>query len=83
MRRPLVWVGCGKPASIRLEVYSPANGVLHGSLDAVAYACDPHAIAAVSAAYAVGLTAHRAHTSIPFDRACGYVYRLPTVGGEN
>ena len=81
MRRPLVWVGCGKPASVRLEVYSPVGGVLQGSLDANLYACELHAIAAVSAAYAVGLTAHRTHTPIRHPRPCGHVYRFPTAGG--
>ncbi|MEV0214772.1 hypothetical protein [Micromonospora sp. NPDC050695] len=81
MRRPLVWAGCGKPATIRIEVYSPAGAALYGSLDANLYACEAHAIPAVSAAYAVGLTAHRTHTPIRYTRACGHVYRFPTAGG--
>lgn len=61
--------GCGRAASVRIEVYSPAGGRLHGSLAASVYACDEHGIEAVSALYAAGFTPHRAPMSGP--ERCG------------
>ena len=34
--------GCGAPATVRIEGYSPRNGRLHGSLDLAVYACEQH-----------------------------------------
>ncbi|MDG4792438.1 hypothetical protein [Micromonospora sp. WMMD1082] len=78
---PFTLSGCDQPATIRIEVYSAADGRLHGSLDAVVYACDRHGIEAVSATQAAGLTAHRdpdptaAHA---MGRTCGHVFVFPT-----
>ncbi|WP_280335870.1 hypothetical protein [Nocardia wallacei] len=33
---------CGRDAAHRVEGYSPRNGLLHGSLDVVVYACPDH-----------------------------------------
>lgn len=79
MSRRLVWVGCGKPATVRIEVYSPAGGLAHGSLDASAYTCEQHANPAASAVYATGLTPYRASAPMYMDRTCGHIYRYPTA----
>lgn len=75
----MVWVGCGKPATVRIEVYSPAGGLLHGSLDASVYTYGPHAEGATAAIHAVGLTPYRASAPLHIDRRCGYIFRFPTA----
>ncbi|MEU6207872.1 hypothetical protein ABZ814_30320, partial [Micromonospora musae] len=76
---PFTLPECDQPATVRLEVYSPADGRLHGSLDAVVYACDQHAIETVSAIQTAGLTAHRySAPGVDINRACGYVHAFPT-----
>ena len=74
--------GCGQPATIRIEIYRPANGTLYGSLEAVVYMCEQHGIEAVSAVQVAGLTAHRGGAPMPLDRPCGYVYAFPTAAAE-
>lgn len=50
--------GCGRTATVRLELYSPRDGALHGSLDGSLYVCAEHEdLAALREA--TGLTAHR------------------------
>ncbi|WP_320069742.1 hypothetical protein [Micromonospora sp. RTGN7] len=85
---PFTLPTCDRPAAIRLEVYSPANGRLHGSLDAVVYACAEHAVEAVSAIEAAGLTAYRwSAPGVDINRGCGYAHvfapgtPLSTAGG--
>ncbi|MGW4154118.1 hypothetical protein ACWEDF_13305 [Micromonospora chersina] len=76
--RPFVWVGCGDVARARIEVYAPSGA---GSLDAVVYACDPHAGHAVAAIETAGYAPHRTRAFLPRPRRCGYVFRFPTAGG--
>ncbi|MEU2975988.1 hypothetical protein ABZ678_02965 [Streptomyces hirsutus] len=33
---------CGTAAAVRLEGYSPRQGLAHGSLDVIVYACEEH-----------------------------------------
>lgn len=50
--------GCGRTATARIELYSPRDGMLHGSLDGSLYVCDRHnSLADLS--IATGLTPHR------------------------
>lgn len=71
-RQPLPELpGCGRAASVRLEVYSPREGRLHGSLDASVYACDRHGIEFVSAIQAAGLTAYRVAGTVAGPKRCG------------
>lgn len=46
---------CGRPASVRIEVYTPVNGRNYGSLDAAYCVCVDHLDAAASALRAAGL----------------------------
>lgn len=48
--------GCGRPATVRIEIYSARNGMLHGSLDGAAYGCDEHLAEVVDAIRAAGFT---------------------------
>jgi len=75
---PIALPTCGGPATVRLEIYSAANGDLHGSLDASAYVCDLHGIPAVSACQAAGLTARRVPLAPDINRPCGHVHVYPT-----
>ncbi|MDX2679274.1 hypothetical protein [Streptomyces soliscabiei] len=34
--------GCGAPATVSFEGYSPRDGLAHGSLDVIVHACDEH-----------------------------------------
>lgn len=34
--------GCGAPATVSFEGYSPRNGLAHGSLDVIVHACTKH-----------------------------------------
>lgn len=52
-------VGCGAPATTRIELYSPRDGRAHGSLDASLYTCTEHIATVVEAAAQTGLTAHQ------------------------
>lgn len=74
---------CDRPATVRLEVYSPADGILHGSLDASVYVCDLHGIETVTAIRIANLTAHKVTMAPDISRQCGEVYVFPTgtLGG--
>ncbi|MFG1844928.1 hypothetical protein [Micromonospora carbonacea] len=81
---PFTLPECGQPATVRIEVYSPTDVNLHGSLDASVYACEQHAMETVVAVWSVNLTAHRVNQSPARPRACGYSYVFPTgkLGGQ-
>ncbi|MCT9107940.1 hypothetical protein N4G69_20260 [Streptomyces mirabilis] len=59
---------CGAPATDRIEGYSARDGLAHGSLDAIVYACPDHASEA-RAQWLSGLTPHSSATS--GGRHCG------------
>ncbi|MET7752579.1 hypothetical protein [Micromonospora sp. NPDC005367] len=82
MSRRMVWVGCGRPATTRVEVYSAADGLLHGSLDASVYTCPQHVQGATAAVTAAGFTPYRGSAPVHLDRTCGYVFRFPTANGS-
>ncbi|MBM0234638.1 hypothetical protein JNW91_24115 [Micromonospora sp. STR1_7] len=75
---PFVLPECSNPATVRLEVYSPADEPLNGSLDASAYACDAHTIDAVTAIQEAGFTARRVPMAPDTTRTCGHVYLFPS-----
>ncbi|MFY1656920.1 hypothetical protein [Micromonospora sp. WMMD1274] len=79
MNRRMVWAGCGQPAAIRIEVYSAANGLMHGSLDASVYCCTRHEPGATAAIHAAGLTPYRAGAPLHLARTCGFIHRYPTA----
>jgi hypothetical protein len=74
--------GCGGPATVRVEVYSPADGKGRASLDASVYACPEHVDAMVSAIGAAGLTAYGCEAPMPLSRPCGFVYAYPTAAAH-
>ncbi|MER7459221.1 hypothetical protein [Micromonospora sp. NPDC126480] len=51
--------GCGQPATVRIEIFSPASGPSGGSLDGSLYACEQHAADMVTALQAAGFNAYR------------------------
>ena len=53
----LVPIKCTEPATEHIEVYSPRNGLAHGSLDAAVYTCAEHRAPTVAAIHAAQLTA--------------------------
>ncbi|MDZ5441748.1 hypothetical protein U2F26_03250 [Micromonospora sp. 4G57] len=75
---PFTLPTCDEPATVRIEVYSAANGTLYGSLDGAVYTCDEHGIEVVSAVQAAGLTAYRVPGAPDVDRTCGESYVYPT-----
>lgn len=75
---PFTLPECSNLATVRLEVFSPADGHMQGSLDASAYACDTHGIEMVSAIQVAGLTARRVPMAPDASRTCGHVYVFPT-----
>ncbi|PXX52285.1 hypothetical protein DFR70_13317 [Nocardia tenerifensis] len=63
---------CGRPAAYRVEGYSARDGQLHGSLDAIVYACAEHHDAARSD-WLEGLAPHSSSRSdSDIEMACGY-----------
>lgn len=50
---------CGMPATTRIEIYSPANGYAHGSLDGALYTCAEHTQPAAGALQTAGFTPYR------------------------
>ncbi|MFJ8687209.1 hypothetical protein [Micromonospora wenchangensis] len=68
---PFTLPHCTDPATERLEVYSPADGRLHGSLDAIGYICDRHGAEAVSVAESANLAAYRTPMCPDGVRTCG------------
>lgn len=80
MKPRLTWVGCGEPATVRIEAYSPAGRSQYGSLDASAYACGQHADSASDAIRANGMTPYRSGVlTHKGDRGCGYIFRYSTT----
>ncbi|MEV0156864.1 hypothetical protein AB0H57_24475 [Micromonospora sp. NPDC050686] len=69
---------CDQLATVRLEVFSPADGDLYGSLDASVYVCEQHGIDTVAALWRANLTAHKATMAPGVVRACPEVYVFPT-----
>lgn len=67
---------CDRPAVARFEVYSPGV-TLHGSLDAVAYACAEHLRPVVAEIKAAGFTTRRMPTP-RYERRCGHLYVFAT-----
>lgn len=80
---PFTLPTCREPATVRLEVYSPAPGDLYGSLDASVYVCEEHGIETVTAIWAANLTARKVTMAPDITRTCGEVYVFPTgaLGG--
>ncbi|MFC6017195.1 hypothetical protein ACFP2T_13385 [Plantactinospora solaniradicis] len=72
--------GCGQPATVRIEVYSPGLGSDRASLDAVAYACDSHTGAVVAMLFDAGLspqrTPYQPHPEDVVSPVCGTLRRL-------
>jgi hypothetical protein len=53
-------IECTQPATEYIEIYSPRNGLAHGSLDATVYTCAEHRAWTVDAIHAARLTAYAA-----------------------
>lgn len=81
MNRRLVWVGCGKPATVRIEVYGTDEAGSPVSLDGVAYACEQHARPAMAAVDAAGFAPQRGTAPLHLARTCGHITRFPTACG--
>jgi hypothetical protein len=81
VNRRLVWVGCGRPADARIEVYGTDAEGSPVSLDATAYACGEHVQPAMAAVDAAGFAPHRAAAPLPLARTCGHIHRFPTASG--
>ncbi|MEU0786297.1 hypothetical protein ABZ341_32550 [Streptomyces sp. NPDC006173] len=69
--------GCGAPASLRIEGYSPARGSVYGSLDLAVYACREHAHEARTG----WLGGRQPHTSPSAGSPCGHVFDYSLPGG--
>lgn len=74
---PFTLPTCDRPASVRLEVYTPAGGEL-GSLDASAYVCAEHVVQAGLAISAAGFTPQVFPLAPDVLRTCGQVHIYPT-----
>ncbi|MET7950804.1 hypothetical protein [Micromonospora sp. NPDC005324] len=72
---PFALVNCGKPADLRIEVYSH---IRTESLDGVAYVCSAHPNAATDAITAAGFTTAMARMTRDVERRCGFVHVFPT-----
>lgn len=72
---PFALVDCGKPAALRIEVYSHIRAE---SLDGVAYVCSAHPSAATDAITAAGFTTALAPVTRDVERRCGFVHIFPT-----
>ncbi|MEU8390854.1 hypothetical protein [Micromonospora sp. NPDC048842] len=72
---PFALVDCGKPAALRIEVYSQIGTE---SLDGVAYVCSAHPSAATDAITAAGFTTALAQITQDVERRCGFVHVFPT-----
>ena len=70
--------GCGAPATVRFEGYSPRDGLAHGSLDLAVYACADHATQA-RAEWLDGLLPYR--TAAAGDSRCGERFDFTKLGG--
>ncbi|MFA3877559.1 hypothetical protein ABS735_28435 [Streptomyces sp. MMCC 100] len=71
--------GCGAPASVCVEGYSPRDGRAHGSLDHAVYACTVHATDARTD-WLHGFTTYTC-AGTPVDRRCGERFDHTTLGG--
>ncbi|MDQ0933782.1 hypothetical protein [Streptomyces turgidiscabies] len=70
--------GCGAPATVSFEGYSPRNGLAHGSLDIIVHACDEHAVQA-RAEWLGTLTPYR--TTPGATSRCGESFDFTTLRG--
>ncbi|MFE5773690.1 hypothetical protein ACFQ7O_35650 [Streptomyces sp. NPDC056485] len=61
---------CTRPAERAVEGYSPRDGLAHGELDRVVYACEEHREEARTV-WLAGLTAHALPRSATTTRTCG------------
>lgn len=75
---PFTLPSCEQPATIRLELYSAADGHLLGLLDASVYTCEHHGIEAVASIWRANLTAQKVTLAPDVERTCGEVYVYPT-----
>ncbi|MCP2327611.1 hypothetical protein HDA40_006118 [Hamadaea flava] len=50
---------CGQPATVRIEAYSPRDGLAHGTLDVSVNVCDAHVEPVSATLRQAGFTAHR------------------------
>ncbi|WP_411091387.1 hypothetical protein [Streptomyces sp. 049-1] len=71
--------GCGVPAAVCIEGYSPRDGLAHGSLDHTVYACAGHT-ADARADWLSGYTTYTC-TGTPEGRRCGERFDYTTLGG--
>ncbi|WP_060880907.1 hypothetical protein [Streptomyces scabiei] len=69
--------GCGAPATVRVEGYSPTAAGLHGSLDLAVYACQQHATDAETT-WIDGRLAYRSPSA---GNPCGHRFDYTTLGG--
>ncbi|WP_330265305.1 hypothetical protein [Streptomyces griseorubiginosus] len=70
--------GCGAPATVRFEGYSPRNGLAHGSLDLAVYACTDHTTQARTK-WLDGLMPYR--TATAGASRCGERFDFTKLGG--
>ncbi|MFF5759660.1 hypothetical protein ACFY7A_30030 [Streptomyces longwoodensis] len=70
--------GCGGPATVRFEGYSPRDGLAHGSLDLAVYACDDH-LEQARTEWIGDLLPHR---TAALDARCGERFDFTTLRGE-
>ncbi|MEU8531575.1 hypothetical protein [Streptomyces parvulus] len=77
---PAAWQpGCGAPAAVCIEGYSPRDGLAHGSLDHTVYACAGHT-ADARADWLSGYTTYTC-TGTPEGRRCGERFDYTALGG--
>lgn len=72
---PFTLDNCGKPATLRIEVYSH---VAVESLDGVVYVCPAHPDTAGNAITAAGFTTATVAMTRDVERRCGFVHVFPT-----
>jgi hypothetical protein len=76
---PFTLPTCTRPATVRLEVYTPApDGGRGGSLDAAAYVCPDHTGDALAAIRDADFNAYPVPLAPDVERQCGHLYRFPT-----
>jgi hypothetical protein len=73
---------CTAPATVRIEVYSRANGSLYGSLDQVVSVCARHVQAARKRLQAAGYTPYRCNAPATPGTRCGDVFDFTDVADE-
>ncbi|GIJ25496.1 hypothetical protein Vqi01_06580 [Micromonospora qiuiae] len=62
---------CGRPATIRIEAYSPLDGQPYGTLDASVYVCPSHADQTATALQEAGFAVHRLAGGDGTTKRCG------------